>query len=32
VTRGWTVPWIFVLVVYLLQMTMGALAGRNRYV
>jgi len=32
VTNGWTVPWIFVLVVYLLQMTMGALAGRNRYV
>jgi CP family cyanate transporter-like MFS transporter len=32
VTHGWTVPWIFVLVVYLLQMTMGALAGRNRYV
>ena len=32
VTNGWTVPWIFVLVIYLLQMTMGALAGRNRYV
>ncbi|MCV7010564.1 MFS transporter [Mycobacterium gordonae] len=32
VTGGWTVPWIFVLVIYGLQMTMGALAGRNRYV
>nr|WP_310786660.1 MFS transporter [Mycobacterium sp. Z3061] len=32
VTSGWTVPWIFVLVIYVLQMTMGALAGRNRYV
>lgn len=32
VTGGWTVPWIFVLVIYALQMTMGALAGRNRYV
>lgn len=31
-TSGWTVPWIFVLVIYVLQMTMGALAGRNRYV
>lgn len=32
VTDGWTVPWAMVLVVYLVQMTMGALAGRNRYV
>ncbi|ODQ99728.1 MFS transporter [Mycobacterium intermedium] len=32
VTEGWTVPWIFVLVIYALQMTMGALAGRDRYV
>jgi len=32
VTNGWTVPWIFVLVIYVLQMAMGALAGRNRYV
>ncbi|WP_163718250.1 CynX/NimT family MFS transporter [Mycobacterium bourgelatii] len=32
VTNGWTVPWIFVLVIYTLQMTMGALAGRDRYV
>lgn len=32
VTGGWTVPWIFVLVIYVLQMTMGALAGRSRYV
>ena len=32
VTEAWTVPWIFVLVIYVLQMTMGALAGRNRYV
>jgi CP family cyanate transporter-like MFS transporter len=31
-TNGWTVPWIFVLVIYSLQITMGALAGRNRYV
>lgn len=31
-TDGWTVPWAMVLVVYLVQMTMGALAGRNRYV
>jgi CP family cyanate transporter-like MFS transporter len=32
VTHGWTVPWTFVLVIYVLQMTMGALAGRNRHV
>lgn len=32
VTNGWTVPWMFVLAIYLLQMTMGALAGRHRYV
>ena len=32
VTNDWTVPWIFVLVIYVLQMTMGAFAGRNRYV
>ncbi|MGE2713145.1 CynX/NimT family MFS transporter [Mycolicibacterium litorale] len=31
-TDGWTVPWIMVLVVYVMQMVMGALAGRNRYV
>ncbi|MDV3125015.1 MFS transporter [Mycobacterium sp. 21AC1] len=31
-TGGWTVPWVMVLVVYLVQMVAGALAGRNRYV
>jgi MFS transporter, CP family, cyanate transporter len=31
-TEGWTVPLVMVMVVYLVQMTMGALAGRNRYV
>lgn len=31
-TGGWTVPWIMVLVVYVVQMVMGVLAGRNRYV
>ncbi|TFV54431.1 MFS transporter [Mycobacterium sp. PS03-16] len=31
-THGWTVPWLMVLAVYLAQMSMGALAGRNRYV
>lgn len=31
-TDGWTVPWTMVLIVYLVQMVMGALAGRNRYV
>lgn len=31
-TGGWTVPWTLVLCVYVVQMTMGALAGRNRYV
>lgn len=31
-TDDWTVPWTFVLVIYALQITMGALAGRNRYV
>lgn len=32
VTGGWTVPCVMVLIVYLVQMSMGALAGRNRYV
>ncbi|WP_431240760.1 CynX/NimT family MFS transporter [Mycolicibacterium aichiense] len=32
VTGGWTVPWIMVLGVYLVQITLGVLAGRNRYV
>ena len=32
VTASWTAPWIMVLVVYLVQMVAGALAGRNRYV
>ncbi|QEN13763.1 MFS transporter [Mycobacterium sp. ELW1] len=31
-TGGWTVPWIMVLGVYVVQMVMGVLAGRNRYV
>lgn len=31
-TAGWTAPWAMVLVVYLVQMVAGALAGRNRYV
>lgn len=31
-TAGWTVPWVMVLVVYVVQIVMGALAGRNRYV
>ncbi|OXM48531.1 CynX/NimT family MFS transporter [Amycolatopsis alba] len=31
-TRGWTVPWIMMLVVFLAQMTFGALAGRRRFV
>ncbi len=31
-TGGWTAPWAMVLVVYLVQMAVGALAGRNRYV
>lgn len=31
-TGGWTVPWIMMLVVYLVQMVMGAFAGRDRYV
>ncbi len=32
VTGGWTVPWMMVLGVYVVQMVMGVLAGRNRYV
>ncbi|MBU9764731.1 MFS transporter [Mycobacterium sp. TNTM28] len=31
-TGSWTAPWVMVLVVYLVQMVAGALAGRNRYV
>lgn len=31
-TNGWTVPWIAVLAVYAVQIVMGALAGRDRYV
>lgn len=31
-TAGWTAPFVMVLVVYLVQMVAGALAGRNRYV
>lgn len=29
---GWTVPWLMMLAVYLVQTISGALAGRNRYV
>jgi MFS transporter, CP family, cyanate transporter len=32
VTDDWTVPWLMVLVVYAVQILMGALAGKNRYV
>ncbi|NDJ88958.1 MFS transporter, partial [Mycolicibacter kumamotonensis] len=32
VSGGWTVPWLLVLAVYLVQTSAGALAGRNRYV
>ncbi len=31
-TEGWTVPWIMMLVVFVAQMTFGALAGRRRFV
>lgn len=31
-TAGWTAPFAMVLVVYLVQMVAGTLAGRNRYV
>ncbi|MGV0625296.1 MFS transporter [Mycolicibacter minnesotensis] len=31
-TGGWTVPWIMMLAVYLVQTVTGALAGRGRYV
>ena len=29
---GWTVPWVMVMTVYVVQMVLGALAGRPRYV
>ena len=32
VTGGWTVPFIMVLGVYVVQIVLGVLAGRNRYV
>lgn len=32
VSGGWTVPWLMMLTVYLVQMLSGALAGRGRYV
>ncbi|QZA06487.1 MFS transporter [Mycolicibacter heraklionensis] len=32
VSGGWTVPWLMMLAVYLVQTVAGALAGRNRYV
>ncbi|WP_454793484.1 CynX/NimT family MFS transporter [Mycolicibacterium lutetiense] len=31
-TAGWTAPFAMVLVIYVVQMVAGALAGRNRYV
>ncbi|MBB5161935.1 CP family cyanate transporter-like MFS transporter [Mycobacterium sp. AZCC_0083] len=32
VSSGWTMPWIMFLVVYVLQIVVGALAGRERVV
>lgn len=32
ISGGWTVPWLMILAVYLVQTVSGALAGRNRYV
>jgi len=32
VSGGWTVPWLMMLAVYLVQTLAGALAGRGRYV
>nr|WP_233211398.1 MFS transporter [Mycobacterium sp. shizuoka-1] len=32
VTGGWTVPFVMVLAVYVVQIGLGVLAGRNRYV
>lgn len=32
VTHGWTVPWMMFLGVYVMQIVLGALAGRPRYV
>jgi CP family cyanate transporter-like MFS transporter len=32
VSSGWTMPWIMFLVVYVLQIVVGALAGRDRVV
>ncbi|BBZ23791.1 MFS transporter [Mycolicibacter hiberniae] len=32
VSGGWTVPWLMMLAVYLVQTVAGALSGRNRYV
>ena len=29
---GWTVPWVMLLVVYVIQIVLGALAGRPRFV
>ncbi|SDZ43284.1 MFS transporter, CP family, cyanate transporter [Amycolatopsis xylanica] len=31
-THGWTIPFVMVLGVFVLQMTFGALAGRRRYI
>ncbi|MGW0163184.1 CynX/NimT family MFS transporter [Mycobacterium sp. NPDC003323] len=32
ISGGWTVPWIMLLGVYVVQIVLGALAGRPRYV
>ncbi|MGV0849120.1 CynX/NimT family MFS transporter [Mycolicibacterium phlei] len=32
ITHGWTVPWMMVLAIYVLQILLGAQAGRARYV
>lgn len=32
ISGGWTVPWLMMLAVYLVQTLAGALAGRDRYV
>lgn len=29
---GWTVPWVMLMVIYVVQIVLGALAGRPRYV
>ncbi|WP_395311589.1 MFS transporter [Mycobacterium sp. AMU20-3851] len=32
ISGGWTVPWLMLMVVYITQIVLGALAGRPRYV